>query len=129
MRFRPYPGITIATIDSGIDLKNADITGHVSKASWNFINNSGDVTDDNGHGTFVASEMVAANNGVGLVGKLFSFAYDAVGTRSRLASALYAWLSCCCAFGLYCGCSSLACWDIRLSFACAGDETIEFRDS
>ena len=64
-------GITIATIDSGLDLKNSDLTGHLSKASWNFINNSADVTDDNGHGSFVASELVAANNGVGLTGACY----------------------------------------------------------
>lgn len=61
-------GITIAVIDTGIDLNNTDIASNISKSSWNFVNNTSDVMDDNGHGTFVASEMTAANNGVGLTG-------------------------------------------------------------
>lgn len=61
-------GITIAEIDTGIDLNNLDITKNLSPYSWNFVNNSSNVMDDNGHGTFVASEMIAANNGVGLTG-------------------------------------------------------------
>lgn len=66
-------GITIAEIDTGIDLNNLDITQNLSSYSWNFVNNSSNVMDDNGHGTFVASEMIAANNGVGLTGA----SYDA----------------------------------------------------
>jgi len=66
-------GITIAEIDTGIDLKNTDITKNLHAASWNFVNNSANVMDDNGHGTFVSSEMIAANNGVGLTGA----SYDA----------------------------------------------------
>lgn len=66
-------GITIAAIDTGVDLNNLDITKNLSSYSWNFVNNSSNVMDDNGHGTFVASEMIAANNGVGLTGA----SYDA----------------------------------------------------
>lgn len=61
-------GITIAEIDTGIDLNNSDITKNLNAYSWNFVNNSSNVMDDNGHGTFVASEMIAANNGIGLTG-------------------------------------------------------------
>jgi subtilisin family serine protease len=61
-------GITVAVIDTGVDLNNADITHHLSSRSWNFLNNSSNVMDDNGHGTFVASEIASANNGVGLTG-------------------------------------------------------------
>lgn len=66
-------GLTIAEIDTGIDLNNADITTNLHAASWNFVNNSSNIMDDNGHGTFVASEMIAANNGIGLTGA----SYDA----------------------------------------------------
>lgn len=66
-------GITIAEIDTGIDLSNSDITKNINAYSWNFVNNSSNVMDDHGHGTFVASEMVAANNGIGLTGA----SYDA----------------------------------------------------
>lgn len=61
-------GITIAVIDTGIDLNNSDIARNLSKSSWNFVNNTPNVMDDNGHGSFVASEMTAANNGIGLTG-------------------------------------------------------------
>lgn len=64
-------GIMIAAIDTGIDLKNADLTKGLSSYSWNFLNNTANVMDDNGHGTFVASEMIAANNGIGLTGACY----------------------------------------------------------
>ena len=64
-------GITVAAIDTGIDLNNADLTKGLSSYSWNFVNNTANVMDDNGHGTFVASEMIAANNGVGLTGACY----------------------------------------------------------
>ena len=89
-------GIVIADIDTGIDLTNKDVAANISSSSWNFINNSANVQDDNGHGTFTASEMVAANNGIGLTGA----AYDAQlmvlkaldskgeGTTTNIASAI-----------------------------------------
>lgn len=66
-------GIVIADIDTGIDLKNKALTQNLSSYSWNFINNSSNVQDDNGHGTFTASEMIAAPNG----GKVTGAAYGA----------------------------------------------------
>lgn len=66
-------GQTIAVIDSGIDLNNKDLTAHLSKDSFNFVANNTNVQDDFGHGTFVASEIVAANNGDAITGA----AYDA----------------------------------------------------
>jgi hypothetical protein len=64
-------GITIAVIDTGMSLKNTDLTQHLNKWSWDFVNNDNDVSDDNGHGTFVASEITSANNGVGLTGAAY----------------------------------------------------------
>jgi subtilisin family serine protease len=66
-------GVTIAAIDSGLDLSNSDLTGNISPWSWDFVNNDADVSDDHGHGTFIASQMIAANNAIGLTGA----AYDA----------------------------------------------------
>lgn len=60
--------ITIAVIDTGLDLNNGDLTKNLNPYSWNFVANNANVMDDNGHGTFVASEIVAANNGIGLTG-------------------------------------------------------------
>jgi subtilisin family serine protease len=54
-------GVVIAQIDTGIDLSNAALTQNLSAYNWNFINNSANVQDDNGHGTAVASELIAAS--------------------------------------------------------------------
>lgn len=65
-------GIRIAIIDSGIDLTNTDLAASVNTSlSWNFGNNSSNITDTSGHGTCVASEIIAANNSVGLTGAAY----------------------------------------------------------
>ena len=64
-------GVTIALIDTGIDFNNNDLTRKISRWSWDFVNNDNNPMDDNGHGTFVASEIAALNNGVGLTGAAF----------------------------------------------------------
>jgi major intracellular serine protease len=62
-------GVTVAVIDSGIDLKNPTLTKNISADSWNFIAKSSNVQDDFGHGTFVASEIGASRfDGDGIVG-------------------------------------------------------------
>jgi hypothetical protein len=61
-------GVVIADIDTGVDLHNSALTGNLSQYNWNFITNTANVQDDNGHGSFTASEMVATNNGNGVVG-------------------------------------------------------------
>ncbi|MBN2767533.1 MAG: S8 family serine peptidase [Campylobacterales bacterium] len=65
-------GVVIAIIDSGIDTENSDIMGNVIY-QYDYVNDDTDATDDNGHGTAVASIIAAANNGEGLTGA----AYDA----------------------------------------------------
>lgn len=66
-------GIVVADIDTGIDLKNSSLTKNLSPYDWNFINNSANVQDDNGHGSCTASEICAANDGKSVTGG----AYDA----------------------------------------------------
>jgi subtilisin family serine protease len=66
-------GIVVADIDTGIDLKNSSLTKNLSQYDWNFISNSSNVQDDNGHGSCTASEICAANDGKGVTGG----AYDA----------------------------------------------------
>jgi hypothetical protein len=65
-------GVTVAVLDTGLDLKNAALNQNLSKWNWNFVNNNNDVTDVDGHGTFAASEIHAANNDVGLTGAALS---------------------------------------------------------
>ncbi|RIZ65768.1 MAG: hypothetical protein D0531_07940 [Methylococcales bacterium] len=61
-------GIVIAEIDTGIDLKNVALTTNLSKWNWNFLTGTANVQDDNGHGSFVAGEMIAKDVGNGIVG-------------------------------------------------------------
>lgn len=61
-------GIVIADLDSGIDLNNADLSSSVSSLSYNFVDSNTNVQDNNGHGTFTASEMIASNNGDSVIG-------------------------------------------------------------
>jgi subtilisin family serine protease len=71
---------------------------HFSKQCWNFVNDSADVQDDNGHGTMTASEMCAGpGTGFGITGG----AYDAElmvlkaldangqGSSSQVSAAIY----------------------------------------
>jgi subtilisin family serine protease len=55
----PYRGqsYTVAIIDTGIDYNNPALGGGWGRrvvAGWNFVNNTSNVMDDNGHGTAVA---------------------------------------------------------------------------
>ena len=52
-------GVVIASIDSGVDLSNAALTQNLSQWSWNFVSNNNNIQDDHGHGTAIASQMIA----------------------------------------------------------------------
>ncbi len=77
------PYTVVAVIDTGVDLNNPDLaskiwTNSVNDASsgypndlhgWNFVSNSNNVQDDNGHGTHVSALIAAeGNNSYGIVG-------------------------------------------------------------
>jgi subtilisin family serine protease len=66
-------GIVIADIDSGVDLNNAQLTQHLSKWNWNFVDNNSNVQDQCGHGSFTASLINAARDSDLVTGA----AYDA----------------------------------------------------
>src|SRR5439155_20183521 len=62
--------ISVAVIDSGIDGTHPDLAGRVVAAK-SFVGGS-PLTDEEGHGTFVAGEIAAAtNNAVGIAGIAF----------------------------------------------------------
>ncbi|MGH9365656.1 MAG: S8 family serine peptidase [Thermoanaerobaculia bacterium] len=61
-------GITVAVVDSGVDYTHPDIAENIVPG-WNFVANTSDPMDDNGHGTHVAGTIAAiGNNGLGIVG-------------------------------------------------------------
>lgn len=57
-------GVVIADIDTGIDLHNSKLISnlHISEHNWNFIDQTNNVQDDNGHGTMTAEELAAGPN-------------------------------------------------------------------
>jgi subtilisin family serine protease len=60
--------VTVAVIDTGVDLKHPDLVGHVI-AGKNVADNTDDPQDDNSHGTHVAGIVAAAtDNKVGVAG-------------------------------------------------------------
>lgn len=61
-------GITIAILDTGVDVTHPDLAGR-TVAGWNFYNNTADITDAASHGTSVAGAAAAStNNGLGVAG-------------------------------------------------------------
>jgi subtilisin family serine protease len=60
------PPVRVAVVDSGIDADHPEFAGRIV-ATKSFV--GGDVSDHDGHGTFVAGEIAAAaNNGQGITG-------------------------------------------------------------
>jgi thermitase len=60
--------VTIAILDSGVDLGHADLAGRLV-AGYDFVNADSTPQDDYGHGTHVAGIAAASgNNGVGVAG-------------------------------------------------------------
>lgn len=60
-------GITVAVIDTGIDLKHSDLAGNILNSGVSCIRKISS-SDDNGHGTHVAGTIAALNNGIGVTG-------------------------------------------------------------
>ncbi len=63
-------GITVGIIDSGIDISSAEFAGRIHSGSLNV--NGGSFQDPDGHGTFVASFIGAAKNGIGAHGVAYN---------------------------------------------------------
>ena len=63
--------VTVAVIDSGIDVTHPDLQGVISPEGWNFLDNNDQIFDDLGHGTHISGQ-IAANSGNGIVGTLLS---------------------------------------------------------
>ncbi len=58
-------GYSVAVIDTGINYNDPNLGGGWGKrviAGWNFVANTSNPMDDNGHGTFVASEIASSSS-------------------------------------------------------------------
>ena len=61
-------GVVVAVLDTGIDLDHPDLAGNIVDG-WNFVDDNGDVSDLDNHGTMVSGIIAAvADNSEGLVG-------------------------------------------------------------
>lgn len=60
-------GVKVGIIDTGIDINHVDLKANIY-GGYNFVNNSGNFDDDEGHGTHVAGTVAAARNGIGVLG-------------------------------------------------------------
>lgn len=60
--------IVVAVIDTGLDVNNEDFQGRISEG-YDYIRNTSDMIDTDGHGTMVSSTIAAiADNGIGIAG-------------------------------------------------------------
>ncbi len=67
----PYQAraVTVGVIDTGIEKTHPDLAGRIAPGGYNFLLNSSDVYDINGHGTGVAGVIAAeTGNGAGIAG-------------------------------------------------------------
>jgi thermitase len=60
-------GVTVAVVDSGVDLGHPDLAGRLT-AGHDFVDDDSIPADLNGHGTHVAGTIAAGENGVGAIG-------------------------------------------------------------
>lgn len=59
----------VAVIDSGIDHSHIDLRNRIAPGGYNFLHNSTDIYDYDGHGTFISGVISAeANNNYGITG-------------------------------------------------------------
>jgi len=61
-------GVVVCVLDTGLDVSHPDLTGPIAPG-WNFIDDTPDVDDGEGHGTHVSGTIAAAmGNGIGVAG-------------------------------------------------------------
>lgn len=74
--------VTVAVIDSGVDVNHPFLQGHLRDDGYNFYSNSDDLTDGTGHGTHVAGTIIDCVSGCDV--KILPVkAFSASGTSSE----------------------------------------------
>ena len=82
--------VTIAILDSGVDLGHPDLAGKVA-AGYDFVNSDNTPQDDFGHGTHVAGIAAAqGNNGLGVAGVSWGAQIMPVKVLNHFGSGSYA---------------------------------------
>ena len=76
-------GIVLAIFDSGLDVTHPEFQGQIAPGGYDFVLDTPDMTDPNGHGTHVSGIAAARKDDVGMHG----VAYDAKLLPIRLFSA------------------------------------------
>ena len=91
-------GVVVAIVDTGIANDHADLKGAKFAKGWNFVANSPNAYDDQGHGTHVAGTVAqVTNNGEGVAGVAFDatlmpvkvLGADGSGRTDVIADAIY----------------------------------------
>ncbi len=67
-------GVIVAVIDSGLDVTHPEFAGRVAPDSFDFVDNTADMTDPFGHGTLVSGIIAANKDDIGMHG----IAYDSL---------------------------------------------------
>lgn len=67
-------GVVIALFDTGLDVSHPEFAGRVAAGGYDFIRNTGQITDPNGHGSHVGGIAAANRDGTGMHG----VAYEAL---------------------------------------------------
>ncbi|MER3413902.1 MAG: hypothetical protein C4341_06625 [Armatimonadota bacterium] len=85
--------IVVAVLDTGVHFANPDIAGKTVSSGWDFVNNDGDPSDDNGHGTHVSAVASGAtNNSVGIAGVGWNTRILPIKVLDASGSGTYGWI-------------------------------------
>ncbi len=76
-------GVTVAVIDSGIDIDNPEFTGRIDPASKDILTSRGSLNDVDGHGTLVSGIIAANRDAAGMHGVAFDSKILAVRSEER----------------------------------------------
>jgi len=89
-------GVTVAVIDTGIDLDHPDLTNADGSSAVidgaNFVRSGYPPDDDNGHGSHVAGIVAARDNSIGYVGVAPKASLAAVKVLDRRGSGWLSWV-------------------------------------